>query len=114
MQFMLMIIADETKPLPSPAELKKLGEEYRDFTHDIVKSGQLRSAIRLRPSSRATTVRGKKIADGPFSHAKEQPAGFFLVDCEHLDEAISIASRIPGVRLGEAIEIRPVVPLPAS
>ena len=44
----------------------------------------------------------------------KQPAGFFLVECEHLDQAISIARRIPGVKLGEAIEIRPVVPVPAS
>ena len=114
MQFLLMIIADETKPTPSPSELSKLSESYRDFTHEILKSGQLKSAIRLHPSSRATTVREKKVTDGPFMRTKDQPAGFFLVECENLDQAISIASRIPGVRLGESIEIRPVIPVPAS
>ena len=114
MQFLLTIIADETKPMPSPAELTRLSEAYRDFTHELMKSGELRSAIRLHPRARATPVREKKIADGPFSQTKEQPAGFFLVECEHLDQAISIARRIPGVKLGEAIEIRPVVPVPAS
>lgn len=114
MQFLLMIMADESKPTPSPAELATLSESYRDFTHSIMKSGQLRSAIRLHPSSRATTVRAKKVADGPIHPTKEQPAGFFLVECENLDQAISIASRIPGVSLGEAIEIRPVIPVPAN
>jgi len=47
------------------------------------------------------------IADGPFAETKEQIAGFYLVDCNDLDEAIEIASKIPSVRWG-TIEVRPV------
>jgi hypothetical protein len=45
--------------------------------------------------------------DGPFAETKEQLAGYFVVDCKDLDEAIDIASRIPGARDG-SIEVRPI------
>ena len=46
------------------------------------------------------------VADGPFAETKEQIAGFYIVECEDLDEAIEIASRNPGARYG-TIEVRP-------
>ena len=46
-------------------------------------------------------------ADGPFAETKEQMGGFFLVDCKDLDEAIELASKIPGARHG-TIEVRPI------
>lgn len=47
------------------------------------------------------------IADGPFAETKEQIAGFFLVDCQDLDEAIEVASKMPAAEYG-LIEVRPV------
>ena len=116
MQYMLLVIADESRPpLPNP-ELSRLMLAYRDFTEDLAKSGHFRAGAPLQPSSRTTTVReqgGKRLVkDGPFGEGKHQLAGYYLVECAHLDEAIAIAGRIPGVRHGEAIEIRPLVPTP--
>lgn len=66
----------------------------------------------LLPTSSATTVRvrdGKTLTtDGPFAETKEQLGGFYLVTCENLDEAIQIASQIPGAADG-SIEVRPVM-----
>jgi hypothetical protein len=45
--------------------------------------------------------------DGPFAETKEQIGGYFLVDCADLDEAIEVASKIPGAK-GGTIEVRPV------
>src|SRR5207249_5158603 len=60
----------------------------------------------------ATSVRvrdGKRlVTDGPFAETREQLGGYFLIDAKNLDEAISIAARIPGARKG-AVEIRPVL-----
>ena len=60
----------------------------------------------------ATTARvreGKKlITDGPFAETREQLGGYFLVEAKDLDEALAIATRIPGARSG-SIEVRPVV-----
>ena len=68
----------------------------------------------LEPSRAATCVRvrgGKRlVTDGPFAETKEQVAGFFLVQAKDLDEAISIASRVPSAALG-TIEVRPLRPL---
>jgi len=46
-------------------------------------------------------------SDGPFAETKEQLGGFYLVDCKDLDEAIEVASRIPGAQHG-SIEVRPI------
>jgi hypothetical protein len=52
---------------------------------------------------------GKRvISDGPYAETKEQLGGYFLIDVNNLDEAIAIASRIPGARRGTA-EIRPLM-----
>jgi hypothetical protein len=60
----------------------------------------------------ATSVRvrdGKPlVTDGPFAETREQLGGYFLIDAKDLDEAIGIAARIPGARLG-TVEIRPVM-----
>ena len=53
----------------------------------------------------------RTLSDGPFAETKEQLAGYFLIDVANLDEAIAVASRIPGTTRGTT-EIRPVVELP--
>ena len=64
----------------------------------------------------ATSVRvraGKRtVTDGPFAETREQLGGYYLVDAKDLDEAISLAARIPGARVG-TIEVRPVLEIPA-
>ena len=45
--------------------------------------------------------------DGPFAETKEQLAGYYVVDCKDLDEAIEVAAKIPGARTG-SIEVRPI------
>jgi hypothetical protein len=63
--------------------------------------------------SSATTVRvngGDTLTtDGPFAETKEYLGGFYLVECEGLDDAIAFAAKIPAARTGGAIEVRPVV-----
>jgi hypothetical protein len=47
------------------------------------------------------------ITDGPFAETKEQLAGYFLIDAKDLDEAVRIATQVPGARIG-TVEVRPV------
>jgi hypothetical protein len=67
----------------------------------------------LHPVETATTVRFQDeqvlVTDGPFADTKEIFAGFYLVEAGDLDQATEIAARVPAVRLGGAVEIRPVV-----
>jgi len=73
--------------------------------------GVLLGGERLRPSSTASTVQvrdgGVVIADGPFAETKEQIAGFYLIECADLDEALEVASQVPAAAYG-TIEVRPV------
>jgi len=84
---------------------------YMAWNDEMGGRGVLQGGERLRPAGTATTVRvrdGETLtSDGPFAETKEQMAGFYLVDCKDLDEAIDVASKIPGATHG-SIEIRPV------
>ena len=66
----------------------------------------------LEPTTTATSIRvrdGKRlVTDGPFAETHEQLGGYFLIEADNLDEATSIAARIPSARTG-TIEVRPLV-----
>lgn len=114
MNYLLLIYGNEaeTAKLP-PGDLKKVTDEYMEFTKSIVQAGQFKAGDRLKPASTASTVRvrnGKAaITDGPFAETREQLGGYYLIEAKNLDEATAIAARIPGARFG-SIEVRPVWP----
>ncbi len=113
MKYLLMIYCDEAADLQrSEAEQQAEMGAYFGYTEELQKSGAMRGGEALHPSSTATTVRvrnGKiSTTDGPFAETKEQLGGYYLVECNNLDEAIQWASKIPHAA-SSAIEIRPVV-----
>ncbi len=89
--------------------------ESTQLAHDLKASGRYLGANPLHPVSAATSVRvreGKRIVtDGPFAETREHLGGYFLIDARDLDEAIAVAARIPGARVG-TVEVRPVMELP--
>ena len=93
-------------------EQQRMRAESVKLAHQLNSSGQYFDAAPLHPTSTATSVRvrdGKRlVTDGPFAETREQLAGYFLVDAKDLDEAIGIAARIPGARIG-TVEIRPLM-----
>jgi hypothetical protein len=113
MKYMLLIYFDEQAL--SETERQACYVESTQLAHEIKASGQYLAANPLHPTAMATTVRvrdGKRfVTDGPFAETREQLGGYFLIDAKHLDEAISIAARIPMARKG-TIEIRPVIEIP--
>jgi hypothetical protein len=110
MRYALLVCVDESREL-SEADAEREYAEFTAFYDEMEARGVLVARERLRPTSLATTVRvreeGLVIADGPFAETKEQIAGFYIVECEDLDEAIEIAARSPGARHG-TVEVRPV------
>jgi hypothetical protein len=114
MQYLLLIYSNEAEFAKlDPAALGTMMADYTEFTHGIIKSGQFKAGDRLKPISAATTVRvrnGKMTTtDGPFAETREQLGGYYLVEAKNLDEAITIAARIPGAKYG-SIEVRPTWP----
>jgi hypothetical protein len=90
-------------------------QEAVQLTHQMHAKGQYLMAAPLHPIATSTSVRvrdGKRlVTDGPFAETREVLGGFYLIDVNNLDEAIDIASRHPGARVG-TVEIRPVVEIP--
>jgi len=108
----LLLIYDEEKNFETmtEAETRQLVGEYAQFTQEIQASGHLKASARLQPTPAATSIRirdGKRmVTDGPFAETREQLGGYYLIEAKDLDEAISIASRVPSARRG-TVEVRP-------
>jgi hypothetical protein len=112
----LLLIAGTERNLnstdrPEPEATKRM-QEWASYTNELVTSNKIRGGERLRPVATATTVRlnnGQRlISDGPFAETKEQLGGFYLIDAKDLDEAVELASKMPHLADGGAVEIRPV------
>ena len=114
MQYLLLIYGNEAHwSTLNDSERDSIYQEYGQYTGSIHQTGHYRGGNELAETSTATTVRvrdGKRsVTDGPFAETKEQLGGYYLVEAADLDEAISLAERIPSVRWG-SIELRPIVP----
>ena len=117
MQYMLMCCFDEKAWTTLPDDDREsIMRDYGELIQSLAKHGQLRGGGTLRSSSSATTVRMKNgkpiLTDGPFAETREQLGGYHLVECHDLDEALAIATRIPTLPAGGAIEVRPLEPFP--
>jgi hypothetical protein len=87
-------------------------DEYRAYEAWLQERGIKRAGEALQDTSQATTVRvrdeGAMTTDGPFAETKEQLGGFYLLECDDLDDALEAARRCPGSTYG-SVEVRPVV-----
>ncbi len=112
MKYMLLVHHNEdVLNALSENERRDMLEESVQLANQLHEMGQYIHASPLHPVATATTVQvraGKPlVTDGPFAETREQLGGYFLIEAGDLDEAIGIARRIPGARIG-TVEIRPV------
>src|SRR5215470_17699935 len=112
MQYLMLIYQNEAQAgAATPAQMAAMHQEYGSFTQSIVKSGNFKGGDALQATSTATTVRvrdGKTVTtDGPFAETREQLAGYYMIEAKNLDEATSIAARVPSAKIG-SIEVRPI------
>jgi hypothetical protein len=112
MRYALLICTEDKRQAEmSEDEVGAQMAAYMAWGEEMGARGVLQGGERLRPTVSATTVRVREgevlTSDGPFAETKEQMAGFYLVDCADLDEAIEVASKIPGAAHG-SVEVRPI------
>ena len=112
MKYLLLMYADESIGSDwTKEELQAAGKTWAGFRKEMAASGVLVSSSGVAPDTSATTVRVRDdktmITDGPFAETHEQLGGYFLVECNDLDEAIRWAEKIPTAKYG-SIEIRPL------
>lgn len=118
MRYMLLLYQTEQAVPPTPEEAEQIKAAHWAVMDETRKLGIFRGAEPLQPTSTATTLRlrdGKLVTlDGPFAETKEFLAGYYILDCKDLDEAISWASKLPLKSCGGqgCIEIRPLRELP--
>jgi len=117
MKFLCLICAEKVMEQMPTAHAKKHFKEYVKFTKWLKATGRFIGANRLKPAAAATTVRvrNRKISttDGPFAETKEQIGGYYLIEADDLREAIQVAAKIPGARLG-CVELRPIADDPQT
>jgi hypothetical protein len=110
MKYMLLIYMSEGEM--TPQERTDCYAESAGLARDLHASGKFVSASPLQPVASASSVRVREgrrmVTDGPFAETREQLGGYYLIDANDLDDAIDVASRIPGARKG-TVEIRPVM-----
>jgi hypothetical protein len=112
-QYMMLVYQEEIDPTEQAeheAELPMFVEFFRSLRDE----GLLVGVQRLRSTESATSVRVRggepEITDGPFAVTKEFLAGYYILECADLDEALKHAARFPGARYG-TVEVRPIMPV---
>jgi hypothetical protein len=110
----LLLLYSEEKNLIDHAPEQEREAFYADmgaFVKELEDAGAFVSARRLQTAETSTTLRLEHgepvVTDGPYAETKEQLAGFFLIDCKDLDQALDYARRIPHAKIGGTVEVRP-------
>jgi hypothetical protein len=110
-QYMLLLYATEEEEL---ADRDAEWPMWLELNRSLEEAGLLAATGRLHPTTTATTVTAvsgeTELTDGPFAITKEVLVGYYLIEAENLDQALSVAKRIPLIRYGR-VEVRPVMDL---
>ena len=117
MKYLFTLFVDETRfEDRTPEQMRENMKRWDAFTREAIDAGVHLGGEGLQPSATATTIRvgGAEpiVTDGPFAESKEQLGGYYLLDCENLDDALAWAKKIPLEQGG--IEIRPVMDYEAA
>jgi hypothetical protein len=118
MRYMMLIYSRENEAA-TPEEMRAVAAAHKTLMDQARDHGIFCAADPLQPSMTATTLRVQDgeslVTDGPFAETKEQLAGYYILDCQDLDEALAWAAKIPTACAGAAgcIEIRPIREFPS-
>jgi hypothetical protein len=113
MQYAILCYNDERVTSAWPKEHDDaVIAKLRAVTEKYARQGKLGPVARLLPTTAATTLRKDRepalVIDGPFAETKEQLLGFYIIDCDTLEEALEFARELAAANPGGAYEIRPV------
>ena len=110
-QYMLLVYEEEVEPAAQAERGREL-PLFVELHRSLREAGLLVGVKALRSTQSATSVRVRggapEILDGPFAVTKEMLAGYYILECADLDEALEQAARLPMARWG-TVEVRPVV-----
>jgi hypothetical protein len=109
----MLLVYEEELGQAEQAERERELPMLLELHRSLRETGLLVGVRSLRSTESATSVRVRdaqtEITDGPFAVTKEVLAGYYVLECADLDEALAQAARLPMARWG-TVEVRPVVP----
>lgn len=113
MKYMALIyVAPENEPAPGTAEFDTMMADYAKVTDVFIRDGVMVGGEALEPVETATSLRvraGKcETMDGPFAETREHLGGYYIFECDNLDQAMKYAAMIPAAQHG-TIEVRPIL-----
>jgi hypothetical protein len=113
MQYLLLIYSDESQyGQMTEAQMAEVTNAYHAYSKALQDAGAFKAGDALQPTTTATTVRVRggetMTTDGPFAETTEQLGGYYLIECDNLDEALGWAAKLPGAQHG-SVEVRPIV-----
>jgi hypothetical protein len=113
MKYLCLLVGEPgVGPAPGTAEFGQMLAEFGEATNAMAAAGVLVDSGPLSPPEAATTVRVRDgevlLTDGPFAEIKEQLGGYYVLDCDDLDEAVRWVTKIPSAKYG-SIEVRPLM-----
>jgi len=118
MKYLLSLWGDESQySNRTPEQIQESMKHWDAFTIETKDAGAFVGGEGLQPTATATTIQIQPsgdhiVTDGPFAETKEQLGGFYLLDCDNLDDAIAWAKKIP--MPGGKVEVRPVMDYEAA
>ncbi len=112
MKYILLIYGDERQwEAMSQDQMAEVYQAHAAYAQAMEQAGVLRGGAELKPTTTATTVRfdgGRpRTLDGPFAETKEQLGGYYVIEVDHLEQALEWAGKMPGMS-GGAVEVRPL------
>ena len=114
MKYLLALFGDESGwDDVSPEDMQASMEPWNKFEQEVSDAGVKIAGEGLQPSNTATSIKvgegsDRMVTDGPFAETKEQLGGFYLLECDNLDQALEWAKKVP-LQPGGTIEVRPVM-----
>lgn len=94
----------------SPEEMQKIAGDWMAWFKRLSDQGKAVGGAPLEASGKVVSGKGGRVvADGPFAESKEAIGGYFMLNVETLDEAVTIAQQCPGLPYGAKVEVRPVM-----
>ena len=118
MKYLLALFGDESVNADrTPEQMSEVMQRWDAYTAAVVEAGVHLGGEGLQPSATATTVKIEEsgdhiVTDRPFAETKEQLGGYYLLDCQDLDDALAWAKRVP--MPGGTVEVRPVMDYEAA
>jgi hypothetical protein len=114
MQYLLLCRFNEEAWAAIPeSERARIMDAYWEVLADLDRSGQHVTTGQLQPRAVGRTLRHREgrltVTDGPFMETKEHLGGYHLIECDSLDDAVTVASRIPTLPAGGTVEVRPLL-----